>query len=435
MLFRSFSFYLALAGIVGAVLLVGRIRQTPPPPVPVAPPTRSPFPFSVAASGIVEAVRENVKIGCVRAGLVRKVFVEVGSVVKKGDPLMLLDDREASAKLATTRLQLRSLQAALETERILVADARDTYDRTARLERDKVASTDEFRRKEYLLKAALSRVAKQEIDIELSKAQVQQAETELEILTVRAPRDGTVLQVNIREGEFANTNPNDPLMMMGSTTRLQVRADVDEQNAPLVLAHQKAVAYLKGTTDNPIPLDFVRIEPFIMPKRSLTGDNSERVDTRVLEIILSFDRPEAFAIYVGQQVDVFIERPDPKLKSRPAPAPVRAEPNAPATLPEPAPLTNAASVPVPAPAPTPAPASETAPSPTSAATATPSAASAPAPASGTGKARGGTLISTTSVPSSSLSTSEAPGAPTSNTPAAEPAARKPMSLQERPFEP
>jgi multidrug efflux pump subunit AcrA (membrane-fusion protein) len=340
MIFRSFSFYLALAGIVGAVLLVGKLRQTPPPPTPVAPPTRSPFPYSVAASGIVEAVRENVKIGCVRAGLVRKVFVEVGSVAKKGDPLMLLDDREATAKLETARLQLRSLQAAIETDRILVADAQDTYDRMARLERDKVASIDEARRKEYLLKAAVSRVIKQQADIELATAQVKSAETDLEILTVRAPRDGTVLQLNIREGEYANTNPSDPLMIMGSTTRLQVRADVDEQNAPLVLPHQKAVAYLKGTTDNPIPLQYVRIEPFILPKRSLTGDNSERVDTRVLQIILTFDRPESFAIYVGQQVDVFIERPNPGNKAIPA-APAsqpilpttRSEPNAPVTLP------------------------------------------------------------------------------------------------------
>ncbi|PTY04511.1 secretion protein HlyD [Verrucomicrobia bacterium LW23] len=317
MIFRSFTLYLALAGVIGAALLVARIRQTPPPPAPVAPPARSPFAYSVAASGIVEAVRENVKIGCVRPGLVRTVYVEVGSVVKKGDPLMLLDDREARSRLETARMQLRSLQAALETEKILVADARDTYERTARLERDKVASVDEYRRKDFLLKTAMARAAKMEADIELSTAQVRGAETELEVLTVRAPRDGTILQVNIREGEYANTSgsagsSNDALMMLGSTVRLQVRADVDEQNAPLVRPHQRAVAYLKGTTDNPIPLDFVRIEPYIVPKRSLTGDNSERVDTRVLEIVLAFDRPEAFPIYVGQQVDVFIERPDPK---------------------------------------------------------------------------------------------------------------------------
>ena len=94
-------------------------------------------------------------------------------------------------------------------------------------------------------------------------------------------------------------------MLLGETEKLQVRAEVDEQNAPLVQASQPAAAFLKGSTENKMDLHFVRIEPFVVPKRSLTGDSLERVDTRVLQIIFEFDRP-AFPVYVGQQVDVFI---------------------------------------------------------------------------------------------------------------------------------
>ena len=54
---------------------------------------------------------------------------------------------------------------------------------------------------------------------------------------------------------------------------------------------------------------FIRIEPFVIPKRSLTGESAERVDTRVLQIIFQLDRPKT-ALYVGQQVDVFIRRPE-----------------------------------------------------------------------------------------------------------------------------
>jgi len=68
-----------------------------------------------------------------------------------------------------------------------------------------------------------------------------------------------------------------------------------------------AVAYLKGFTDKAIPLTFDRIEPYIVPKRSLTGDNRERIDTRVLQVIYRFEKP-AFSVYVGQQVDIYIER-------------------------------------------------------------------------------------------------------------------------------
>jgi hypothetical protein len=75
-----------------------------------------------------------------------------------------------------------------------------------------------------------------------------------------------------------------------------------------VVPNEPAVAFLKGDTRNPIPLRFVRIEPYVVPKKSLTGDSSERVDTRVLQIIFELERP-ATPLYVGQQMDVFIRRP------------------------------------------------------------------------------------------------------------------------------
>jgi hypothetical protein len=108
---------------------------------------------------------------------------------------------------------------------------------------------------------------------------------------------------------------SDPLILLGDTETLQVRADIDEVNAPLVVQGSPAVAYLKGYTDKAIPLTFDRIEPYIVPKRSLTGDNRERVDTRVLQVIYGFEKPP-FPVYVGQQVDVFIERSPNALKDK-----------------------------------------------------------------------------------------------------------------------
>ena len=55
-------------------------------------------------------------------------------------------------------------------------------------------------------------------------------------------------------------------------------------------------------------LSFVRFEPYVLPKRSLTGDTAERVDTRVLQAVYAF-APSDFPAFVGQQVDVFIKAP------------------------------------------------------------------------------------------------------------------------------
>ena len=85
-----------------------------------------------------------------------------------------------------------------------------------------------------------------------------------------------------------------------------MRADVYEQNAARLQPGQAATAYLKGDTNEPIELRFVRIEPYVVPKVSLTGASTERVDTRVLQVIYSFERPENHPVYVGQQVDLFV---------------------------------------------------------------------------------------------------------------------------------
>ncbi|NBR86794.1 MAG: biotin/lipoyl-binding protein [Verrucomicrobia bacterium] len=307
LIFRQFTFYIALAGFVGVFLLVKQMQQKPPSPPPAVEPARSPFPASVAATGILEAVRENVKIATPKAALIQKVAVEVGSKVKAGDVILQLDDREARARLNTLRLQLGALRAALDADKVMQADAADQLARAEKLAKDNVISVDERKRREFGAQSWDARIAKSEADIKAMEAQIAQSLIELDVLTVRAPRDGSILQVNVRAGEFAGTTPTEPLVVLGEVEKLQVRAEVDEQDAPRVEANRAAVAYLKGDTQRKLPLRFVRIEPFVIPKRSLTGDSAERVDTRVLQIIFELDRPEV-PVYVGQQVDVFIER-------------------------------------------------------------------------------------------------------------------------------
>jgi hypothetical protein len=95
-------------------------------------------------------------------------------------------------------------------------------------------------------------------------------------------------------------------MIFGAGKGLHVRADIDESEAWRVRAGTPAVASLRGNSRIRLPLDFVRFEPYVIPKKSLTGDVSERVDTRVLQVIYRFTdaKPEVFD---GQQLDVFIE--------------------------------------------------------------------------------------------------------------------------------
>ena len=99
MIFHRFSVWLALAGAALAAWVVLTAGKTTPMPTPVVEPPRSPFETTVAATGIIEAANENVRIGPPTAGLVTKVFVTVGDRVREGDPLLQLDDRDLRAQL------------------------------------------------------------------------------------------------------------------------------------------------------------------------------------------------------------------------------------------------------------------------------------------------------------------------------------------------
>jgi RND family efflux transporter MFP subunit len=279
----------------------------PAAPPPMEAPPHNPYQATVAAAGIIEAVNENVRIAPPVAGLVIKVHVAVGDQVQKGDALFELDGRELRAELLTKTASLPSAVARIAEEEIRLRDLRGQLKRLQAVKDRRAVSEDDLERKWHELSRARA-------DLNLAQVQRDEVQSLLNRLMVRAPRAGTILQVNIRGGEYAQVMPTDPLMLLGDTESLQVRADIDEVNAPLVVPGSPAVAYLKGYTDKAIPLTFDRIEPYIVPKRSLTGDNRERVDTRVLQVIYRFEKP-AFPVYVGQQIDVFIER-SPKLKDK-----------------------------------------------------------------------------------------------------------------------
>lgn len=294
-LFRKISFWLALAGLVFAGQLILRLRANltePVTPPPVAPPAK-PFTSGIAASGLVEARHENTLVGVPASGLVVEVPVRVWDRVTAGAPLLRLDDRELRAQLLTQRANVAVAEANLQRARTPLA-------RIVRLHEAGVAADDD-------LDARRNEVAVAEAQLAAARAVVAQTEALLERLVVRAPISGTVLQVNVRAGEFINVLAATPPLVLGDISEVQLRADVDEQIAPRVQPGKRAIGYLKGDTTHPIPMEFVRIEPFVVPKRSLTGASTERVDTRVLQVIFKFPNDPGRPVYVGQQMDLFIE--------------------------------------------------------------------------------------------------------------------------------
>lgn len=307
MVFRRLSVWLAVVGVLLTIATLWGAREKPAAPPPMEPPPHNPYSATVAAAGIIEAVNENVRIAPPLSGLVAKVYVGVADHVNEGDPLFQLDGRELRAQLHTKTDALPSASARIDEQDIRLRDLQHQLARLQAVKDRRAVSEDDVQRKWHEVEAAKRALIRARADLQLARTQRDEVQAILNRLTVRAPREGTILQVNIRAGEFAMVSADEPLILLGDIETFQVRADIDEVNAPLVVPGSPAVAYLKGQTKQAISLTFDRIEPYIVPKRSLTGDNRERVDTRVLQVIYQFEKPD-FPMYVGQQVDVFIER-------------------------------------------------------------------------------------------------------------------------------
>ncbi|MEY2746039.1 MAG: hypothetical protein RL112_1081, partial [Planctomycetota bacterium] len=133
------------------------------------------------------------------------------------------------------------------------------------------------------------------------------ARADLERTAVRSPIDGVVLQVEVRPGEYAPIGvAARPLLLLGDLSRLHVRVDIDESDAWRFKEGAGARAFVRGNRELAVDLEFVRSEPYVLPKRSLTGESTERVDTRVLQVVYAFD-PARLPVRPGMQMDVFVD--------------------------------------------------------------------------------------------------------------------------------
>jgi multidrug resistance efflux pump len=339
---------IAVASLTFAVTHVVRSQQPPTVKNPLVEPPRSPFSRTVAGAGIVEPRSDasntaNITVGSELPGVVTTLRVKVGSKVKAGDPLFELDDRQLKAELAyreanlaAAKAQLQRLQEMPRAEEVPPSEAKvreaeanvklqtDQLDRAGKLVASHSIGEEDWVARQQGLAAAQAQLAQAKANLALlqagawtadkevartavaqADAQVAMTRTDLERRVVRAPISATVLQVNLRPGEFVGTPPNQPLIVLGDTDVLHVRVDIDENDIHRFRPGMPAVAKLRGDPSREFPLAFVRVEPYVVPKKSLTGDNTERVDTRVLQAIYAID-PRDTTLYVGQQVDVFL---------------------------------------------------------------------------------------------------------------------------------
>jgi RND family efflux transporter MFP subunit len=286
---------LAVVGIGLAIAAIMLGDRTPPGASAVVNPVVSPFATAVAGAGIVEASSENIAIGTPVSGIVTAIAVRWGDRVKSGELLFKIDDRDLQGQLLIANAKVKEAEAGL-------AKVKNLLDVGEGLSKGTSISVVDLANRRFDVGISEGIVAS-------AKAQVDQLKIEVDRRTVRAPLAGRILQIKIHPGEYAQSGVvSPPLMLLGDDTRLHVRVDINENDAWRIKPTASAMAYVPGNPDLSVRLRFERIEPYAVPKVSLTGESTERTDTRVLQVIYSFERGE-LPIYIGQRMNVYVDAP------------------------------------------------------------------------------------------------------------------------------
>lgn len=312
---------LAILGVGGATAMVIMGNRNQPVAQTVVQPANAPFRSYIFGPGIVEASTENIAIGTPVSGIITAVYVKWGDRVKAGDHLFKVDTRDLEAQLIPANAKIKEVEAQLLPATAKVDEAKSTLAKAENrlkvgegLEPGVSISAEEVANRRFDVETDHATVASAEAQVEQvraqiasAKAQVEQIEREIELRTIRAPVSGRILQMKTRPGEYAQSGVlSTPLMLLGDDTRLHVRVDVDENDAWRFQPCAPAIASVRGNPEIKTPLQYVRTDPDVIPKVTLTGDTTQRTDTRVLQVIYSFD-PASLPLYVGQLMDVFIE--------------------------------------------------------------------------------------------------------------------------------
>ena len=352
-------FALAIAGIVAGTTAAYLFGITNPPLPPVFEPFSDPYANGIYAEGIVESDQPsgaNISVYPEVPGTVKQILVAEGQAVHKGDTLVLIDD---SIQRATTEQLQSQAQAALSLLQELKAEPRKENLDVAESQVESAQATlktteDELAKQETSYEMDPKSISKDALDSAINaaavaKANLAVAQKQYDLMkagawsyditnqerqqnalrksyissnallskyTLRAPRDGMVLSINPTPGSFVSpqgsydsyTQGMLPVLVLGSPqASLNVRCYVDE-----ILVHRlpapnkmKAQMSIRGSSTK-LPLDYVRIQPFVSPKIELSNQRTERVDVRVLPVIFRIDKPENTYLYPGELVDVFI---------------------------------------------------------------------------------------------------------------------------------
>ncbi|HTZ96474.1 MAG TPA: efflux RND transporter periplasmic adaptor subunit [Terriglobales bacterium] len=314
---------------------------------------------SVVATGKVTPITK-VEVKSKASGIVKKLYVEYGDTVKKGQLLAQLDKDEIQAQVDQSRAALQSSEANLASaqadyERAKVdAEGPDVpllkrqYDRSVEMAKDGVVSDQALDDADRNYKMALNKqnvaiaqvqvlkakIAQAQADVVHNRANLAQLEEQLSYTDIISPIDGIVLSRDVEIGDAVSSilvlgSTATLVMTLGDTTEVYVKGKVDESDIGKVYLGQPARIKVESFKDKTFYGKVTKISPMGVEKDNVTtfevrvsinnpGGELKAEMTANAEIILDEHKnvlqiPEGAIIY-DKDKKASVEIPDPKAK-------------------------------------------------------------------------------------------------------------------------
>jgi HlyD family secretion protein len=292
--------------------------------------------------GFVEPVTQVRKLAFKVNGIIARCPAEIGRSYRKGDVLIELDGREQLAALEVAESEWRLAEAQRDkvlsgvnphqieaaSHKVAMLKEQANYwekerDRARPLVSRGALSTSEYDKtlSEWTQRSAELHQAEADlrylrhsvrdedrkvatVTVTSARARLSLAKTQFEDTVLRAPFDGTVLELLKREGEGSRLSDPEPVIIFGDISRLRVLAEVDERFVGVLRTGQRATIFGKGLRDGQFQGHVVLIKPIMGTKTVFSRSSTERKDLDVVQVLIQMQSD--FAVPVGLEVDVKI---------------------------------------------------------------------------------------------------------------------------------
>ena len=256
-------------------------------------------PYTAISAGKVDIEGGLVDVAARAPGIVREVLVQEGDKVVAGQVLALQEDDDARLSRNRVAAQLQQAEAQLPILEVQYDAAKREEARLLRLTSEEAASAQAYEQAQDGTKQLLAQLEAQKSSISLVRAQLAQANFQVELYTIRAPADGTIVRRYANPGSGASTFSVTAMFQLQPAALRIVRAEVEERSINAVKIGQKVEIVPESDQQAKYPGEVIRIAAVMGARKLRSDDPSERADERVVEVVVN---AEAAPVLVGQRV-------------------------------------------------------------------------------------------------------------------------------------